>query len=84
MYTNFDTYSITDLRQQITNILAGLNAKGFVYVVRNSKPEAAIVDLEYLQMLQKTHEDYLDTLEFDKTVGLKRIPLTKHKKLYRK
>lgn len=84
MYTNFDTYSVTDLRQQITNILAGLSAKGFVYLVRNSKPEAAIVDLQYLQLLQKTHEDYLDALEFDKTVGLKRIPLAKHKKLYRK
>ena len=80
MYTNFDTYSMTDLRHNLVEILAGLSSKSVVYLVRNSKPEAAMVDLEYLKALQSAHEDYLDTLEFDKTINLKRVSLAKHKK----
>lgn len=80
MYTNIDTYSVTDLRHKTTQILAGLANKGFAYVVRNSKAEAAIIDLGYLQALQAAYEDYLDILEFDKTINLKRIPLSEHRR----
>lgn len=81
MYTNINTYSITDLRHKTTQILAGLASNGFAYVVRNSKTEAAIVDLGYLQALQIAYEDYSDILEFDRTINLKRISLSKHQKL---
>ncbi len=38
----------------------------------------AVVNLNYLAVLQETYEDYLDTLEFDQTKKLKRIPLEEH------
>ena len=80
MDTNFNTYSVTDLRHKTNRILKDAAERGFVYLVRHSKTEAALVDVKYLNALREVYEDYLDTLEFDKTIKLKKIPLEKHKK----
>jgi len=82
MNTNFDTFSVTDLRHKTNKVLKSAQDKQIVYLIRHSKPEAALVDIDYLSALQEIHEDYLDTLEFDNTVTLHRLPLEKHKKRY--
>ena len=56
-------------------VLKEAGEKGYVLLLRHSKAEAALVDINYLAALQEAYENYLDTLEFDKTIGLKRIPL---------
>ena len=84
MITNNDTYSVTDLRHKTNEVLKQAAAKGFVYLLRNSKAEAAIVNLEYLMALREAYEDYLDIIEFDKTILLKKIPLGIHKKQHLK
>jgi PHD/YefM family antitoxin component YafN of YafNO toxin-antitoxin module len=61
-------------------LLKQVSEKGYVYVLRRSRPEIALITVEYLRALQEAYGDYLDTLEFDKTVGLKRVPLVKYKR----
>lgn len=80
MNTNIDTFSVTDLRHKTSQILDTLAEKGVVYLIRHAKPEAALVDIKYLTALQDAYEDYIDTIEFDKTIHLKRIALSEHKK----
>lgn len=80
MDTSIDTFSVTELRHKTNQVLKEVDIKGVVYLVKRSKPTAAMVDIAYLRVLQDTYEDYLDTLEFDKTVTLKRVPLEKHKR----
>ena len=80
MDTNISTFSITDLRQNTLDVLKAASENGFAYLVKHSKPHAAVVDIGYLQALQEAYEDYLDTLEFDHTINLKRIPLKAHKR----
>jgi prevent-host-death family protein len=80
MNTSIATYSITDLRHKTSALLKEAGSRGYVYLVRRSKPTAAIVDLAYLAALQEAYEDYLDTLEFDATIGQKRLSLEEHKK----
>jgi prevent-host-death family protein len=80
MYTNTNTFSVTDLRHKTSKVLEGAAKKKIVYLLRHSKPKAAVVDIDYLRALQKAYEDYMDTLEFDKTIGLKRVSLKKHQK----
>jgi PHD/YefM family antitoxin component YafN of YafNO toxin-antitoxin module len=80
MNTNIITFSVTDLRHKTSQILKSITDNKLVYLLRHSKPEVAIVNIDYLTALQKSYEDYLDVLEFDRTVNLKRIPLEEHKK----
>lgn len=80
MDTPISTSTITELRHKTNQVLSQAAEKGLVYLLRRSKLEAAIVDIHYLNALQEAYEDYIDTLEFDKTIHLKRIPLAKHKK----
>jgi len=82
MSANTHTYSITDLRQKTTQVLKDASSAGYGYVMHRSRPKAAIVDIDYLQMLQAAYEDYLDMLEYDKTINLPRIPLSQHIKKY--
>lgn len=79
MDTNNDTFSITDLRHQTSNVLNAALARGYVVLMRNSRPHAAVVDINYLKALQEAHEEQLDIDEFDKTIALKRISLSQHK-----
>ena len=80
MYTLNNTFSVTDLRQKTTKVLKEVKDIGFAYLLNRSKTEAALVDIDYLTALQEAYEDYLDTKEFDKTINLKRVPLSSHKK----
>lgn len=80
MNTNIATFSVTDLRHKTSEVLRSVADQGFAYLLRRSKLTAAIVDPDYLTALQEAYEDYLDTLEFDQTVGLKRVSLGEHKK----
>ena len=57
---------------------------GYINLVHRSKTKAALVDIEYLKALQEVYENYLDSVEFDKTVNLKRISLEKHEKKFKK
>lgn len=75
MDTSIVTFSVTDLRHKTKKVLKEAGERGYVFLLRHSKAEAALVDINYLAALQEAYEDYLDTLEFDKTIGLKRIPL---------
>lgn len=84
MNINNDTYSVTDLRHKTNEVLKQAAEQGFVYLIRHSKAEAALVDLKYLSALREVYEDFLDIAEFDKTISLKRIPLETHKKLHKK
>lgn len=77
MSTSIATSTITDLRHKTNKILMQAEEKGYVYLLKRSKPAAAVVDIKYLEALQEAYEDYLDTLEFDKTIKLKRIPFSK-------
>lgn len=72
------TFSITDLRHNTLKVLKTARDKGVTYLLRHSKAEAALVDINYLAALQEAYEDYLDTLEFDATINLKRIPFENH------
>lgn len=77
MYTNLNTYSVTDLRQKTSKVLSDATNHGFVNIMQNSKPKAVVVNPQYLFALQEAYENYLDTIEFDKTINLKRTPLKK-------
>ncbi|MBM3282979.1 type II toxin-antitoxin system Phd/YefM family antitoxin [Candidatus Gottesmanbacteria bacterium] len=84
MNTNMDTFSVTDLRHKTKEVLKNAANHKVVYLLRHAKTEAALVDIAYLQALQEAYEDYLDILEYDATIGLKRIPLTQHKNRLKK
>lgn len=81
MNTNIDIFSVTDLRHKTNEVLKQVASKGMVYLMRHSKAKAAVVDIEYLEALREAYEDYLDIIEYDQTIDLKRVPLEKHKKL---
>jgi len=80
MYTINNTFSVTDLRHNTLKVLKEVKNSGYVQILNRSKTEAALVDIDYLTALQEAYEDYLDVLEFDKTIGLKRISLSAYKK----
>lgn len=80
MNTSMITSTITDLRHRTNKVIAKADENGYLYLLRRSKPAVAVVNIKYLSALQEAYEDYLDTLEFDKTVGLKRTLLSKFKK----
>lgn len=80
MYTNINTYSVTDLRQKTAKVLADVLKGGVGYIIKNSKPQFALVDIEYLKTLQEAYEDYLDVIEFDKRSKEKTISWKDYKK----
>lgn len=80
MNANIGSFSVTDLRHKTSEVLEQAESQGFVYVFRHSKPQAAVIELNYLLALQEAYEDYLDTLEFDRTINLKKVSFANHKK----
>jgi len=79
MDTSIVTFSVTDLRHKTNEVLKEAVQRGYAYLLRRSKPAAAVVDINYLAALQEVYEDSLDIAEFDRTVKLPRILLEKHK-----
>jgi len=83
MSTYSDTYSVTDLRHNTSEVLEQAIARGYVYLIKNSKRKAALVDADYLTALLEAYEDYMDTLEFDKAIKEKgKISLSDYKKKF--
>ena len=78
------TLTVTDLRRKSAWALNNLNEEKLFLLLQNSKPKGALVDLQYLKMLQTAYEDYLDVLEFDKTINEKTISWKEYKKESRK
>ena len=74
------TLTVTDLRRKSAWALNNLNEEKLFLLLQNSKPKGVLVDLEYLKMLQEAYEDYLDVLEFDKTINEKTISWKEYKK----
>ncbi len=59
-----NTVSVTDLRQDATNILNRVVAtQEPTYIIQNSKTQVVILDAEYYGALQEALEDYLDGLD---------------------
>ena len=79
-----NTYSVTDLRQKTLDVINAAQAQGYVHVIQNSKAKVAVVDVAYLAALQEAYEDYLDSVEFDKTAEQPRISLEDHLRIYDK
>lgn len=80
MYTIPNTLSVTELRRKSAAILKDLPREKLLLLLQNSKPKGALVDLEYLKMLQKTYEDYLDIIAFDKAISEPTISWKEYKK----
>lgn len=78
------TYSVTDLRQKTSDVIATAMADGYVHIIQNSKPKVAVVDSDYLSALQEAFEDQMDVKEFDRTIGLPTISLEEHMHEYNK
>ncbi|MEK7163705.1 MAG: type II toxin-antitoxin system Phd/YefM family antitoxin [Patescibacteria group bacterium] len=59
-----NTVSVTDLRQDATNILNNVVATQTpTYVIQNSHAKVVILDALYYANLQNTLEDYIDSLD---------------------
>lgn len=78
------TLTVTDLRRKSAWVLNNLNEEKLFLLLQNSKPKGALVDLEYLKMLQTAYEDYMDVLEFDKAINDKTTSWEKYKKQSKK
>ena len=62
-----NTVSVTDLRQDATNILNNVVAsQNPYYVIQNSKPRVVMLDAEYYANLQETLEDFMDGVDAEK------------------
>lgn len=80
MLTIPNTTTVTELRRKSANILKTLADEKLLLLIQNSKPKGALVDLDYLKMLQEAYEDYLDILTFDQALNKPTIGWEKHKK----
>ena len=72
--------TVTDLRRKSASILESLDEEKLFLLLQNSKVRGALVDPEYLRMLQDAYEDYLDILTFDSAVDEPTIGWDEYKK----
>ena len=64
-----NTVSVTDLRQDATNILNSVVATQMpTYVIQNSQARVVILDAVYYANLQETLEDFMDGLDTQKAL----------------
>lgn len=64
-----NTVSVTDLRQDATNILNSVVASQEpTYVIQNSQARAVILDAGYFDNLQEVLEDFMDGLDVDSSL----------------
>lgn len=80
MLTIPNSTTVTELRRKSASILKSLAKEKLLLLIQNSKPKGALVDLEYLKMLQEAYEDYLDISTFDKAVDEPTISWKEYKK----
>ncbi len=65
-----NTVSVTDLRQDATNILNNVIASQKpTFVIQNSKPRVVMLDAAYYLALQEALEDYEDILDSRKAIA---------------
>lgn len=65
-----NTVSVTDLRQDATNILNNVVAtQKPTYVIQNSKPKVVMLDTVYYLALQEALEDYEDIIDSRKALA---------------
>lgn len=65
-----NTVSVTDLRQDATNILNSIiTSQKPVYVIQNSKAKVVMLDAAYYLALQEAIEDYEDILDSRKALA---------------
>ena len=74
------SFTVTDLRRKSASILKSLDEEKLVLLLQNSKPKGALVDLEYIKMLQEAYEDYLDILAYDSAINEPVVSWKKYKK----
>ena len=80
MLTIPNSTTVTELRRKSASILKSLSNEKLVLLIQNSKPKGALVDLEYLKMLQKAYEEYLDLVTFDKAIDEPVVSWKEYKK----
>lgn len=65
-----NTVSVTDLRQNATNIINSVVTSQYpVYVIQSSKPKVVMLDASYYLALQEAIEDYEDILDSRKAIA---------------
>ena len=74
------TVTITDLRRRSAQLLKDLPEEKLFLLMQNSQAKGAVVDLDYLKMLQQAYEDYLDMLTYDQTISESRVPWEEYKR----
>lgn len=79
MFTIPNSTTVTELRRKSASILKTLADEKLLLLIQNSKPKGALVDLEYLKILQEAYEDYLDILTFDQAISEPTLPWKKHR-----
>lgn len=68
--TENNTKTVTDLRENIVNILAGLkNQKGPQFVFYKSKPKAVLMAIKEYQQLLELLEDYQDSAKASELIS---------------
>lgn len=64
-----NTVSVTDLRQDATNILNSVvSSQEPTYIIQNSQARAVILDAGYFDNLQEVLEDFMDGLDVDRSL----------------
>lgn len=74
------TVTITDLRRRSAQLLKDLPEERLFLLMQNSQAKGAVVDLDYLKMLQQAYEDYLDILTYDQAIDEPRVSWKAYKR----
>ena len=86
MLTKDNTFSITDLRHNTNKVLSAADEYNYIYLLKHSRKESAIVNVEFLEFLMQAYEDYLDLIEVEKLknskVKMKGITLNEFEEKY--
>jgi prevent-host-death family protein len=83
--TNKNVKTITDMRENATELLKHIEKEGFLYIFHRSKPKAVMLSVDEFTSLQEIVEDYFDQKEAQKLARQKRgkgIPLSEIAKKY--
>ena len=84
--TNQNIKTITDMREDASNLLKAVEDLGLVYVFQHNNPKAVMLSINEFQRLQELIEERLDELEASKLAKRDRgkgVPLEKVIKKYK-
>ena len=71
---------ITQARGKLGDLAKQAENGHYIILTKGGLPKAVLLNYAYHQALEESYQDYLDVLEYDQTIGLKRIPLSTHKR----